>query len=297
MLDLHTHSHFSDGTESPVTLVAMAKAAHVRAIALTDHDSAAGAPEFLTACREAGITGIAGVEVSVNNEGGTLHILGLGIDPGDEALGDALAEVRDGRNERNMRILEKLQDLGFSITMDEVLDLAGADVIARPHFARVMVARGWVDSVEEAFERYLDRGCPAYEDRFRLQPEEAIALIRGAGGVPVMAHPETAVKESGELADLVADLAAKGLGGIEAYYTDHTPETTEECLRLAKRHSLLVTGGSDFHGEDARPGVRIGVGNGSLFVPDRLLEPLLAQVGGRAPAVFVADTAREGGAR
>lgn len=281
MLDLHVHSLYSDGTESPAALVAMAKAAHVRGLALTDHDSAAGVPEFLEACREAGMTGIGGVEVSANHEGGTLHILGLGIDPSDEALGDALAEVRDGRSERNMRILEKLQDLGFSITLDEVLDLAGEDIVGRPHFARVMVARGWVDSVEEAFERYLERGCPAYVDRFRLQPEEAMSLIRGAGGVPVMAHPTTAVQALEELPELVADLAAKGLGGIEAYYPDHSPETTEECLRLARRHSLLVTGGSDFHGEDVKPGIRIGVGNGSLFVPDRLLDPLLAQIRGR----------------
>jgi hypothetical protein len=281
MLDLHVHSLYSDGTESPAALVAMAKSAHVRGLALTDHDSAAGVPEFLEACREAGMTGIGGVEVSANHEGGTLHILGLGIDPSDEALGDALAEVRDGRSERNMRILEKLQDLGFSITLDEVLDLAGEDIVGRPHFARVMVARGWVDSVEEAFERYLERGCPAYVDRFRLQPEEAMSLIRGAGGVPVMAHPTTAVQALEELPELVADLAAKGLGGIEAYYPDHSPETTEECLRLARRHSLLVTGGSDFHGEDVKPGIRIGVGNGSLFVPDRLLDPLLAQIRGR----------------
>lgn len=280
MLDLHTHSRYSDGTESPADLVAIAKAAHVRALALTDHDSAAGVPEFLEACREAGVVGLGGVEVSANHEGGTLHILGLGINPEDEALGDALAEVRDGRSERNMRILEKLQDLGFSITLDEVLDLAGEDIVGRPHFARVMVARGWVDSVDEAFKRYLERGCPAYVDRFRLQPEEAMSLIRGAGGVPVMAHPTTAVQTPEELPALVTDLAEKGLGGIEAYYPDHSPETTEECLRLARRHSLLVTGGSDFHGEDVKPGIRIGVGNGSLFVPDRLLDPLLAQIKG-----------------
>lgn len=278
MIDLHLHSRYSDGSESPAGIVAMAKAAHVRAIALTDHDNANGAAEFLEACRREGVAGLAGIEVSANSECGTLHILGLGIDPADEALDDALAEVLESRSERNMRILEKLQDLGFNITLDEVLDIAGEDVVGRPHFAQVMVARGWVENVSEAFERYLERGAPAYVDRFRLQPDEAISLIRGAGGMAVMAHPTTVSEDFAELGEVVADLAGKGLGGIEAYYPQHSPETTQECLRLARRHSLLVTGGSDFHGEDVKPGIRIGVGDGSLFVPDRLLAPLVGSV-------------------
>jgi predicted metal-dependent phosphoesterase TrpH len=278
MLDLHVHSSYSDGSETPEALVALAKAAHVRALALTDHDNAFGVPEFLAACREAELVGIAGVEVSANVESGTLHILGLGIDAGNEALRDALNEVLEGREERNMRILEKLQDLGFNITYDEVLEMAGEDVVGRPHFAQVMVARGWVDSIEEAFSRYLEKGAAAYVNRFRFQPEEAIAIIRGAGGVPVMAHPMSVTEDFAELREVVANLTDAGLRGIEAYYNGHSPETTLECLRLAKRYGLLVTGGSDFHGEDVKPGIRIGIGNGSLFVPDRLLEPLLAEI-------------------
>ncbi len=278
MLDLHVHSSYSDGSETPETLVAIAKAAHVRAIALTDHDNVYGIPDFLAACREAEFLGIAGIEVSANVESGTLHILGLGIDAGNEALRDALTEVLEGRDERNMRIVEKLQELGFNISYDEVLDVAGEDVVGRPHFAQVMVARGWVESVEEAFSRYLEKGQPAYVDRFRFQPEEAIALIRGAGGVPVMAHPLSVTEDFAELRQVVGKLTDAGLRGIEAYYNGHSPETTLECLRLAKRNGLLVTGGSDFHGQNVKPGIRIGIGNGSLFVPDRLLEPLLSEI-------------------
>jgi len=279
MLDLHVHSSFSDGSETPEALVEQAKAAHVNALALTDHDNAFGVPDFLAACRAADLAGIAGIEVSANIESGTLHILGLGIDPDNEALKEALDEVLQGREERNLRILEKLQDLGFNITLDEVLELAGEDVVGRPHFAQVMVARGWVENIGDAFDRYLERGAPAYVDRFRLQPEEAIALIRGAGGVPVMAHPLTVSQDFAELREAVAKLADAGLRGIEAYYNGHSPETTLECLRLAKHFGLLVSGGSDFHGPDVKPGIRIGVGNGTLFVPDRLLEPLISEMG------------------
>ena len=147
MLDLHVHSSYSDGSETPEALVALAKAAHVRALALTDHDNAFGVPEFLTACRDAELLGIAGVEVSANVESGTLHILGLGIDAANEALRDALNEVLEGRDERNMRIVEKLQDLGFNITYDEVVEMAGEDVVGRPHFAQVMLrVAGWIAS-------------------------------------------------------------------------------------------------------------------------------------------------------
>ncbi len=279
MLDLHVHSSFSDGSETPENLVKMARAAHVAAIALTDHDSARGVPDFLAACRAEDVTGIAGIEVSANVEEGTLHILGLGIDAGNEALAESLDEVLQGREERNMRILAKLQELGFNLSFDEVREIAGEDVIGRPHFAQVMVARGWVDSVGDAFDRYLGKGCPAYVDRFRLQPEEAVALIRGAGGVPVVAHPTTITDDFAELGKAIKGLADVGVRGIEAYYTGHYPETTLECLRLAKRYGLLVTGGSDFHGQSVKPGIRIGVGDGALFVPDRLLDPLLAEIG------------------
>lgn len=284
MLDLHAHSTFSDGSETPASLARLAKDGHVRALALTDHDNANGAAEFLEACREVGLTGIAGIEWSADVDSGTLHILGLGIDHSSESLRDASNEVLESRDERNRRILAKLNDLGFGLTWDEVQELAGEDVVGRPHFARAMIARGWAETMGEVFERYLEKGAPAYFDRFRLQPKEAIAVIREAGGVPVIAHPTSWSDDFPDLKEKIGELAEEGLLGIEAYYPSHSPETTLEMLRIAKHFGLLVTGGSDFHGEDVKPGIRIGVGNGSLHVPDKLLPPLLARM---SPAGFV----------
>lgn len=284
MIDLHAHSTFSDGSETPASLVRLAKEGRVRALALTDHDNVDGAGEFLDACRAARLTGIAGIEWSADVETGTLHILGLGLDPACKSLLDACNDVLDSRDERNHRILAKLNELGFGLTWDEVQELAGEDVIGRPHFARAMIARGWAETTGEVFERYLEKGAPAYFDRFRLEPKEAIAVIREAGGVAVIAHPTSWSDDFPDLKEKIGELVEDGLQGIEAYYSSHSPETTLELLRLAKHFGLLVTGGSDFHGEDVKPGIRIGVGNGSLHVPDKLLPPLLAEMN---PAGFV----------
>ncbi len=284
MIDLHVHSSYSDGTDAPADLARAAGKAHVRALALTDHDNAYGVPEFLEACAEEGVTGIGGVEISASVDDGTLHILGLGIDPRNEELADALQDVLDKRDERNRRILAKLQELGLNLTWEEVAELAGEDVVGRPHFARAMIARGWCATIPEAFERYLEKGAPAYVDRFRLQPEECIRLIRGAGGVPVIAHPTSWTDDFAELRERLSGLKSAGLGGIEAYYTTHSPETTLELLRLARQLDLHVSGGSDYHGEDVKPGVHLGTGDGSLLVPDKLLAPLLAEM---SPAGYV----------
>ncbi len=284
MIDLHVHSLHSDGTDAPADLVRAAKKAHVCALALTDHDNAYGVPEFLEACAAEGLAGIGGIEMSATVDDGTLHILGLGIDSQNEALTDALQRVLDGRDERNRRMLAKLQELGLNLTWEEVEELAGEDVVGRPHFARAMIARGWCATIPEAFERYLEKGAPAYVDRYRLQPEECIHLIRDAGGVPVIAHPTTWTEDFDELRERLAELKSAGLGGLEAYYPSHSPETTLELLRMAKQLGLHVSGGSDYHGEDVKPGIHLGTGYGSLHVPDRLLAPLLSEMG---PAGYV----------
>lgn len=284
MIDLHTHSSYSDGTDAPADLVRAAKKAHVHALALTDHDNAFGVPEFLEACAAEGLPGIGGIEISAEVDDGTLHLLGLGIDPRNEGLADALQRVLDGRDERNRRILAKLQELGLNLTWEEVEELAGEDVVGRPHFARAMIARGWCATVPEAFERYLEKGAPAYVDRYRLQPEECIRLIRDAGGVPVVAHPTTWTEDIAELRKRLAGLASAGLGGLEAYHPSHSPETTLELLRMAKQLGLHVSGGSDYHGGDVKPGIHLGTGDGSLLVPDKLLAPLLSEMN---PAGYV----------
>lgn len=275
MIDLHLHSTFSDGSDTPAQLVSRGAAAGLSALALTDHDSTHGVPAFLAACREARLAGLAGVEISVEVPGGTLHILGLGIDPAHPELNENLDRVLDGRDWRNHKILTKLNALGVALTWDEVAAQAGEDVIGRPHFAQAMIRRGYAASTQAVFDDYLARGKPAYVDRFRLEPVEGIRLIRAAGGVAVLAHPFTWEPDFALLDGKLAALRAAGLGGVEAYYSEHTPEQTVAYLRLAKRHGLLVTGGSDYHG-GSKDRIAMGTGFGNLSVPDDLLPPLLA---------------------
>jgi predicted metal-dependent phosphoesterase TrpH len=278
VLDLHTHSTFSDGGDTPDELVRQARAAGLRALALTDHDNARGIPSFLDSCRARGVTGIAGVELSVAVPSGTLHLLGLGIAPEHDELRATVERLLDGRDWRNRRILEKLNALGCALSWEEVAALAGQDVVGRPHFARAMVARGWVGNTQEAFDRFLARGAPAYVDRFRLEPAEALRLIRAAGGLPVIAHPFSWSDDFAVLDARLGELQALGLGGIEGYYPEHTPGQTIDLLRLARRRGLIVTGGSDYHGA-AIAGVTLESASRWLDVPDSLLVPLLAAIG------------------
>ena len=281
LYDFHAHSTFSDGTDTPAELVRQARKAGVRALALTDHDNTGGAASFLEACRHERITGIVGVEISVQVPAGTLHMLGFGVDPHHAALNEALSRVLDGRDWRNRRILERLNALGLALSWEEIAVHAGEDVVGRPHFAAAMLARGHVSTRQQAFDDYLAKGAAAYVDRFRIEPLEGIRLILAAGGAPVLAHPFTWQPEISSLAAQLAVLKSGGLVGIEAYYPEHTPQMTVDYLRLAMRLDLLVTGGSDYHGS-TRPEVKLGRGTGSLAVPESVLPPLLAAI--RTPA-------------
>jgi predicted metal-dependent phosphoesterase TrpH len=200
-------------------------------------------------------------------------MLGYFVDGEDTGLRATLEEIRDGRESRNLRILERLNGLGLALSWEEVASFAGEDTVGRPHFAQAMQARGFVKTKEEAFDLYIGKGKPAYVDRFRLSPEDSIAAIRRAGGVAVLAHPSTMGLGPRALGEAVAGLKAAGLGGIEAYYSEHTADQQAQYIRLANELGLAVTGGSDFHG-DANPAVRLGVGFGSLKVPDSLLAGL-----------------------
>ncbi len=279
MIDLHLHSTYSDGVDTPRELVETAVSCGLRAIALTDHDTIDGTPEFLAACRDCGMAGFAGVEISAQSDIGTLHILGIGVNPGDDELGGALSRIRRSREDRNRRILEKLRSLGFPLTWEEVQSFAGDDVVGRPHFARAMVARGWAETPAEVFSKFLEKGAPAYFERLKPSPAETIAVIRGAGGLAAVAHPSCWIYKFPALERRIDELVREGLEGLEAYHPSHDALDVRELLRIAREKGLLVTGGSDYHGEEIKPGVRMGTGTGSLSVPDSLLEPLVARVG------------------
>ncbi len=289
MIDLHLHSTCSDGSETPEQLVRRARRLGLTALSLTDHDTLAGTGAFLAACREQGLVGLPGVELSLDvaQEGGTLHLLGYGIDPAHPGLGAALARVRAGRETRNRRILEALGALGLALDEAAVQGFAGDTVVGRVHIAQALAARGHVASVAEAFDRYLAKGRPAYVNRYRLTAEEALGLIRAAGGAAVLAHPFTWRRDEARLEDGLRSLARAGLAGLEAYHSDHTPEQTVTLLRLANRLGLLTTGGSDFHGR-AKPDVELGRGRGALSVPETCLTRLAAALGGGAPWLTIA---------
>jgi 3',5'-nucleoside bisphosphate phosphatase len=276
VIDLHMHSMFSDGTEPPETLIDLAVKEGLTAVAITDHDTVKGVPRFQKAAQQHGITGIAGVEVSTSSVSGEMHMLGYFMNHRDTMLAAQLDWIRSARQARNEEILHKLHKLGMHLNWREIRSFAMDDVIGRPHFARAMVARGYCNNTKEAFSRFLSRGCPGYAPRRTLTAEEALEIIRGAGGVPVLAHPFTLRLNLLQMEDLLAELRRMGLEGIETYYTQHTPDQVRTYLGLAEQFDLVPTGGTDYHGA-ATPDLRLGVGFGSLRVPDEVVDRLHAR--------------------
>ena len=271
-LDLHLHTTFSDGSRSPTDVLTLASKAQVTALAITDHDTVNGLPEAIQAGRALGIEVIPGIELSSRWGNTELHILGYFLDWNDVELRRQLTRFQDARHVRNPRIIEKLNALGIHLTYADVKTLAGDASVGRPHIARVLIEKGYVTSAKEAFDRYLADGAAAHVPRELPEPAEAIAVIRAAGGVPVLAHPSWLDRSEG-IYKICEQLKAVGLGGIEVHYSTHRPEQTAAYLDVARRLDLLVTGGSDFHGV-TKPDIEVGIGRGQLKVPEALLEPL-----------------------
>ena len=278
MIDLHCHSTFSDGSLAPEQLIAEAAKIGLVALALTDHDTTAGLPRFLAAAAGGPVRAVPGVELSVDCSSGVIHMLGYWMDLENPELLRQMAWIRDGRAMRNRTMLEKLNALGFAMTWDEVQAFAGEDVVGRPHFAQVMLQKGYAKDKNEAFDKWLGDGKPGYADRPRLTAEVAVALIRQAGGVAVLAHPYSLHVGKDAMASLLIELATAGLAGVECYYSEHSADLTKEYLAMARQANLVPTGGSDFHGE-VSPGIHLGVGFGGLCVPDEVLAQLEARRG------------------
>ncbi|CAN5165868.1 PHP domain-containing protein [soil metagenome] len=274
MIDLHTHSTVSDGSDSPARVVEIAAGLGVTALALTDHDSLAGLPSAAEAANRCGIELIPGTELSVNWESGAMHLVVLFLRSEPGPLQDRLAEIREGRTARNFVILERLAALGLPISIEEVQKLGKGESIGRPHIAAVMIQHGYVKSIAEAFDLYLASGRPAYAPRWRLDPEEAITLAISSGAVPILAHPHTlAIDSSERVAQTLTFLKEAGLVGMECYYPFYSPFEREGYAALAGRFGLLPSGGSDYHGT-FKPGIELGRGRGDLAVPAHLLDAL-----------------------
>jgi len=276
VIDLHSHSSFSDGSESPERVIELASDAGCTAVALTDHDSTDGVARAAARAAQVGIRFISGCEVSCAYSPGTMHVLCYIVTGTDSPLQAELTRLREDRELRNERMATRLADIGLPITYDEVVEEAGGVGVGRPHFAAVLKRKGVVSSIQEAFDSYLAKGTPGYVSKARIEIETVIDVARRSGGVASLAHPLSLGLERQSLAVELGRLAEIGLTGVECYYGRYDPDTRSELARLASRLGLVATGGSDFHGT-YKPDLSMGVGTGDLSVPDGVVEELEAR--------------------
>ena len=272
LIDLHSHTNESDGTCSPAQLIGEAVRAGVHVLGVTDHDTLRGFDMALPLARDAGLELICGIELSTKLHSQSVHLLGYFLANGNGMNGfrDWVLDMQASRHDRNIRLVARLRELGFNITLEEA-ESRGRGMTGRPHFAQLMVEKGYVSNLQEAFDQYLDESAKGYVYRREPQFAEGVERIRNAGGIASLAHP---VRVRGDIPSLIPELSNVGMNAIEAYHSDHTPRDTELFLGLAERHGLLVTGGSDFHGA-AKPEVRLGTGyRGNLKIPENLVERL-----------------------
>jgi hypothetical protein len=274
-VDLHAHSTASDGSERPSALVEKARGLGLTALALTDHDTLEGVEEAQRAAVGADLELIPGTELSLDHQG-AMHLVVLWLQPGSGPLQDRLGSIQRGRHARNAAIVELLGDLGMPVSIEEVVEESGSGSVGRPHIAAVMMRKGYVQSVAEAFDLWLGAGRPAYAGRPRLSPEEAIDLAIASGGVPVLAHPHTlGINRADEMADLLDRLRSAGLVGLEAACSGYRRHEREGYADLARRFGLVASGGSDYHGL-YKPGLELGIGYGDLVVPEVVVDRLRA---------------------
>ncbi len=263
-IDLHTHSNASDGSYPPARVVAMAEAKGVSVFSLTDHDTLEGIPEARARADDAGIRFISGVELSVAEGGVDVHLLAYGFDPSDPVLRAAIGRYRDGRRERARKILARLKGLGIRISMDEIEEIASGAAIGRPHVAEALLRGGHVEVFDEAFHRYLGHHAPAYVPKPVVTLEQASSIVRDAGGVTILAHPGSLNRDH-----LIPAMARRGLDGIEVWHSKHDEADIDRYRGFAQLHGLLMTGGSDYHGERT-PDLTVGC----VPVPSSILPPL-----------------------
>lgn len=272
-VDLHTHSVVSDGSMTPADLVSAAAASGVSCVALTDHDHLGGLEEAARRAAEVGVDFIPGVELSVGWEGRPMHLLAYFIEDRPGPLQDELRELREGRTTRNARILERLEEMGIVITPEELAEQGQGGSVGRPHIAALLVSKGVVETMADAFDRFLANGRPAYVSRKRLDAHEAVDLTWSSGGVPVVAHPHTLADRDDEFEGLFGRLADLGVGGIECHYVEYDPDLRTRLAERASGLDLVPTGGSDFHGT-YKPGIDLGRGRGDLRVPPEIVDAL-----------------------
>src|SRR5579883_1075275 len=271
MIDLHTHTNYSDGELSPQQLIEQAKRAGITALGITDHDTFAGYDQARQLASSNRLELICGIELSTSFNGRPVHLLGYFIDADPTGLRSWVSAMQNYRFERNRQLAARLQQLGAEVTVDEAA-ARGRGLTGRVHFAQVLVDKGYVSSVPEAFTKFLGEAGSAYVPLLPARFSDAVRRIRAAGGVASLAHP---VRVPGKIASMLPAMCDAGLNAIEAYHSDHTCDQTACYLSLAKQYSLLITGGSDFHGPSVKPGIQLGTGRQqNPIAPDDLLDRL-----------------------
>jgi len=281
-IDLHTHSTASDGVYSPSELLHRASAVGLRVLALTDHDTTNGVAEATQASRELGIDFIPGIEINTDTGGGEVHVLGYFPELERSAFQAVLTTLRDARERRGQRMVELLNANGIAISWERVREIAKG-AVGRPHVARALLEAGYVQSIPEAFDKYIGKGCVGYIQRYRLSPIDAARLIDSANGLPVIAHPLD-LPGLTILHKWLPDLCAAGMAGLETYYGPYTEANERELRALAGEYNLIPTGGTDFHGPGIHP-----TPLGGRYVPAEAVERLkaaAAQRQGRIPPTF-----------
>lgn len=277
-IDLHIHSNASDGSVTPKGIIDLACGLELSAVALTDHDTVSGLPEFMDYGRNFSIHTVPGVEISAALQSNEVHIVGLFIDYNSKELNEFLFRIRQDRDRRNISMISKLLSLGYEISIDEVLAVAEGETVGRPHFAKILMEKGYFSEVRDVFEKCLRRGAPAYCPRKIPKPEEVIFEIHKAGGLAIWAHP--VYKRNDERSYVrrtIRKLKDMGIDGVECYYSSYSPEQQKMMLDITSEFNLLRSGGSDFHGQN-QPSVFLGTGTGSLQVPERIYFELEAKV-------------------
>lgn len=274
-IDLHAHSTVSDGTMSPTELVKYAKKKNLKAIALTDHDTIDGIKEAIKAGKKYEVEIIAGIELAGDFNGTELHILGYYIDYKNKYFKNMLEKIKLDRDNRNIKIIEKLKILGFDVSVDELYSIAGSKkIVTRAHFARLLLEKGYVKTKDEAFKKYISDGCPAYVQRKILNSKQCIELLLKSGAIPSLAHPTLYKKTIHEIDLMVKELVSYGLKAIEGIYPLYSKQQTSDIRMIAKKYNIKLSGGSDFHGTN-KPNIDLGSGIGNnLNIPYKILEDL-----------------------
>ena len=293
MIDLHTHSNASDGTFSPSDLINYAKGKKVTVLALTDHDTVDGLQEAQEAALSVGITFVPGIEINIAWPTGEFHLLGLGLRYVSPELNDIIQFLKEGRQQRNKQMLQKLRGSGVDINLEEVAALAQTKTIGRPHFAQLMVEKGIVKTRQQAFDLYFAKGRPCYVEREGADLAEAVSAIKASGGLPVQAHPLSMYVSWSKMEEAITEIYSNGVAGLEAWHPGARISEAERLEELARKFGMFVTAGSDFHGEQVRADRHLGFTAGKFKISERFweqeLRPQLIQAHGGEDLRFTAS--------